>query len=398
VKLAYITVEFPYGTGEAFFASEVQELVALGHEVVVIPIRPQARFIGYNTFLADVLRLPLFGLRTFVLALAAFARQPLGVLRVVYHLLTARHDVRAKLKNLAVVPKALAVAWEARRRGIEHIHALWLSTPATVAYVVSELLGVPWSCSAHRFDVFTDNLLRNKLESATFVRAISENTRLLLVERAGADVSERCRVMHLGVTVPPDRPVRENGRPLRLLCPAHLIPRKGHEFLLQALARLRKEGIPFHCDIAGDGPLAEDLRSSLPELDLSSSVSMCGNMPHDILLSRLHRDFYDLVVLASIDVDGEPGEGIPVALMEAMAVGVPCVATRTGGVLELIDNPRCSRVVPQRDPVAMAEAIAELARDPGRRVDVGVWARRRICDAFDVRTTTLELCQLMGAS
>jgi len=120
-------------------------------------------------------------------------------------------------------------------------------------------------------------------------------------------------------------------------------------------------------------------------------------MPHDILLSRLERSFYDLVVLPSVDVDGRPGEEIPVALMEAMAVGVPCVATRTGEVHELIDDPRCSRVVPQRDSGALALAIAEFALDPGRRADIGARARQRICDAFDVRATTLELYQLMGA-
>ena len=316
---------------------------------------------------------------------------------MVWHLISARHDWRAKLKNLVVLPKSLAVAWEVRRQGIEHVHALWLSTPATVAYVVSELTGIPWSCSAHRFDLFADNLLREKLESAAFVRAISQDTRRLLVERAGTNLSERCHVAHLGVAVPRYPQVPHTTRALRLLCPAQLVARKGHRYLLRALAQLSERGVAFECDLAGDGPLAQDVRKEIDSLGLSSSVSMCGIVPHDILLSRLARGFYDLVVLASIDIDDEPGEGISVALMEAMAVGVPCVATRTGGVAELIDDPRCSRMVPQRDSDALAVAIAEFALHPEQRADVGEQARRRIFEEFDAHSTTVRLCELIGA-
>jgi len=397
VKIAYLTVEFPYGTGEAFFAPEVRELASLAHQVLVIPTRPKSHFAGDAALGAVSLRLPLFAARTLLLAAATFVRRPLAVVRVLRNLVCAHHDLRAKVKNLAVLPKALAVAWEVRRRKIEHVHALWLSTPATVAYVVSELTGVPWSCSAHRFDACTDNLLRNKLASATFVRAISESTRRLLVERGGSDVSGRCKVLRLGVPVPADSYFKRTTRGVRLLCPAQLVPKKGHEYLVAALALLRRHGIAFQCDFAGDGPLADSLHDAVDALGLSASVAFCGHMPHDILLSRLERSFYDLVVLPSVDVDGRPGEEIPVALMEAMAVGVPCVATRTGEVHELIDDPRCSRVVPQRDSGALALAIAEFALDPGRRADIGARARQRICDAFDVRATTLELYQLMGA-
>lgn len=398
MKIAYITVAFPYGPHEAFFASEVRELVSLAHDVTVIPTRPVDGLIPYRAFAANVLRLPLFGARTFALAAATCVRQPVRTLRLILRLLSARHGAGAKLKNLAVLPKALAVAWEVRRRKVEHVHALWLSTPATVAYVVSELTGIPWSASAHRFDVFTDNLLREKIASASFVRAISENTRRLLLERAGDDLSDRCKVVHLGVDVPSALAMRRKERTVRLLCPAQLVPKKGHAYLLDALALLRDHGIPFACDLAGDGPLSEELAAKIGALGLTASVSMCGNMPHDILLSRLERSFYDVVVLASVDIDGQPGEGIPVSLMEAMAVGIPCVATRTGGVPELIDDPRCSRVVPQRDPSALAAAIVEFALDPARRGAIGERARRRICDAFDVKTTTLELCEMMGTT
>ena len=335
MNIAYLTVRFPYGPYEKFFASEVRELVSLDHEVLVIPTRPEAGRIDYAPFAASVVRLPLFGARTMYLALASFVRQPVATIGIVGKLLVARHDLRAKVKNFAVLPKALAVAWEVRKRRIDHIHALWLSTPATVAYVVSELTGIPWSCSAHRFDVSTDNLLGHKVESARFVRAISENARQFLIERAGAGVRERCHVVHLGVSVPGNPQGPTPARAPRLLCPAPLEPWEGHQYLLAALANLQRLGLAFECDIAGDGSLSTDLKRSVAALGLSENVTLCGNIPHDILLSRLEDGFYDVVATAGVDSADRPDEGIPETLVHAMALGIPCVATRTLDVAEL---------------------------------------------------------------
>ncbi|MGR4064779.1 MAG: glycosyltransferase family 4 protein [Vulcanimicrobiaceae bacterium] len=397
MKIAYLTVRFPYGPYETFFASEVRELISLKHEVVVIPTRPQAASIDDAGFAAGAVRLPLFGARTLFLALATVLRQPIRALRIVGNVVSARHELRAKIKNVAVLPKAFAVAWEVRVRKIEHIHALWLSTPATVAYVVSELTGIPWSCSAHRFDVSTDNLLHHKLASARFVRAISESARQFLAERAGMDVRERCHVVYIGVTVPPNPHGPRAARALRLLCPAPLEPREGHAYLLAALSNLQGRGIAFQCDLAGDGSLAADLHRAVESLGLGAVVSLCGDIPHDILLSRMEHGFYDLVVRGAVDSPDSPDEGIPETLVQAMALGIPCVATRTGAVPELIADSLRSLLVPQRDAVALSAAIAEFALYPQRRIDVGRLARRRICDAFDVRSTTVRLCELMGA-
>jgi glycosyltransferase involved in cell wall biosynthesis len=182
-----------------------------------------------------------------------------------------------------------------------------------------------------------------------------------------------------------------------LLCPARLEPWEGHEYLLLALASLLRQGIPFECDIAGDGSLSAELKRCVDALGLSANVSLFGRIPDDILQWRLKDGFYDVVATAGVDDAGRPDQEIPEALLHAMALGIPCIATRTPDVADLIDDSECTVAVPQRDAAALSAAIAQFALQPQRRAEVGSRARRRIHDAFDVRSTTVRLCELMEA-
>ena len=120
-----------------------------------------------------------------------------------------------------------------------------------------------------------------------------------------------------------------------MLCVARLVPVKGHTYLLDAAARLKRQGIVFNCWLAGDGPERGLLSQRIGELGLAASVRLLGNVPHDELLRLYREQKVDCVVLPSLDLGGGEHEGISVALMEAMAHGVPTIATSTGGLAEL---------------------------------------------------------------
>jgi colanic acid/amylovoran biosynthesis glycosyltransferase len=396
MKIAYITTQFPCGPGESFLQSEVRGLAELSGEVVVIPTLPVSRAQVYRNLGAPVIHLGAFEAGTFWLAAGEFARAPRKVLAQFLTLVRGKYRFSTKRKNIAIFPKALAVAATIRREGVEHIHASWLSTPATVAHVASELTGVPWSVSAHRYDIFQDNLLPAKVASAQFVRVISARNRTLVVERAGSRHDARCRVVHLGVPVPSQVRRPEQRGVVTILCAARLLPVKGHEYLIRALAIVRARGISFRCDLAGDGPLRASVQLMIAQADLREYVQLRGHVEHDRLVAELESGKYDIAVLASTE-SGIEFEGIPVSLMEAMAAGVPCVATQTGSISELIDNQTCSRSVPQRDPLAMANAIVDLSLDPRLREEAGKRARARVEAAFDTSRTTRELFELMCA-
>lgn len=399
MKLAYLTRQFPFEyLGEAFLAPEVKMLAQLCEEVHVIPTRPQRRpgvFGDLGTI--DVL-MPYISMRTAACALAEAARLPGRTARALKCILAPRCSLSTKIKNLALFPKALAVARYVRQHGIDHVHAHWLTTPSTIAYVVWVMTDVAWSCTGHAHDVFSDNLLSEKAASAQFIRIISKRNRDAFNKRTGYRYAARTMLLHVGVTLPKHVAQPNSGEALRILCPARLHPMKGHSDLLHALAMMRDAGIEFHCDLAGDGELRDQIAARVSVLQLSRQVSLRGIVSHDELLGDIQCGRYDVVALASIEDASVSNifEGIPVALVEAMASGIPCVSTVVGSIPELIDSQN-GILVDQRHPAALAQALMRLAHDHDLRKRLGSAARKRIEDAFDVKLTTTLLYERVGA-
>jgi colanic acid/amylovoran biosynthesis glycosyltransferase len=301
------------------------------------------------------------------------------------------------VRNLVLFPKALAVARYVRAHNVDHIHAHWLTTSSTIAYVASMMTGIRWSCTAHAHDIFSDNLLAEKVRSAAFVRAIADRNRRHLARLATIDPSD-VRLIHLGVELPAfPRSVEDGQGPLQIACIARLDPIKGLDDLLASLAILRDRGSPFHCDIAGNGPLFEHLRATVANLALEPFVTLRGLVEHHTLLEELRDGRYDVLVLPSLELEGVgQHEGIPIALMEAMAAAVPCIATATGCIPELIDE-QTGILVNQRDPEALASAFARVAQDRAFARELGRAARRRIDADFNVETTSRSLYDLICA-
>jgi glycosyltransferase involved in cell wall biosynthesis len=404
VRLGLISAKYPYGPQEPYLDAELRALAPRLDGVTVIPTSPTTRELGFSAVPAELVRVPLFAPGTLALAARAFVRRPARALGTLAALLRERYPWRVKLKNLAVFPKGLAVSEVARARRLEHLHAYWLSTPATVAWIASRLTGIPFSATAHRWDVYENNLAARKLRDARFVRTISERGRRDLLERTGGD-PDKVEVVRLGVTLPEPRRVRVvagdswgrlplEDRPLRILCAAALVPVKGHAMLLEALALLRDRGIAFTCTLAGDGPLRDAVAAGIAAKGLAGTVTLAGRIPHDELLERLQRGDFDVSVIASIEGGDGLMEGVPVALIEAMAAGAVVVAADSGSVGELVDG-TTGLLVPHSDPAALAQALTRVARDPELRDRLRDAARARVERDYDVIRTTDRLRSLL---
>jgi colanic acid/amylovoran biosynthesis glycosyltransferase len=388
VKLLYITVSLPFGPGEAFFIPEIKGLLKHGCEIAIVPRSPKGAVVnGDAQGLQQIsLRRPI--LSPGILAAAAFevARHPLRCLRACGFLLNDCHPANL-LKNILVFPKALWLGRWAREQGFEHIHAQWIASTATMALVAGEISGIPWSCTAHRGDIAMNNLLRLKLAKAAFVRFISESGLRMaeklvgrpsppaplperergLVDYAPRPKRERGLVIHVGVEMP-DGVARSAGgaNPLQLLCPANLLPVKGHKYLLQAMALLKNRYVECTLLVAGRGELQDELEKMAADLSLGSMVRFLGQVPHDEILAMYRDGKIGMVVLPSVDLGDNLHEGIPVALVEAMAYGIPVVATETGGIPELLGG-GAGMMVPPKDAPALAGALEALVRDPAMR-------------------------------
>ena len=259
---------------------EIAALERLGHEVWVVPMYPRGELLHEDAepHLARTLSEPLLSAEIAGEAARELPAAPGRALSLLARTAAARP--RIAVKNVAVYPKGLWLARRIRELGAEHVHAHWASVSATLALTGAELAGVPWSFTAHRWDIREGNLLRAKARSACFVRTISESGASELRERVGLE-GWSPTVIRMGVDLPASTaPVRTDG-PLRLLTAANLLPVKGHRYLFEALAGL--EGVAL--DVAGEGPLRAELEHRARGLP----VTFLGAISHSELLERLQR-------------------------------------------------------------------------------------------------------------
>jgi colanic acid/amylovoran biosynthesis glycosyltransferase len=390
-SVVYVTARLPFGDGEPFIVPEIIQLGAKGCDLTVVPVRT-AGAVADGDALALVPMtacVPLLSLRVLGAALAETVRAPLNVGGALL-LLRGSTRPRVLLKNLTVFPKALWLARHARTVGADHIHAHWASTSSTLAMVAGEVSGIPWSFTAHRWDIAENNLLREKARLACFVRVISAHGAEELRGIVG-DSSWSPWVHHIGVRLPPkaDTPPPARG-PLRILTAARFVQKKGHANLLQAVELLAQRGVAVHIELAGDGPLEPELRERVTELGLADAVEFLGRVSHEDLLTDMARGRWDAMALPSIVTRSGELEGIPVSLIEAMACGLPVVGTDAGGVPELLGD-GAGLLVPPCDPSALADAIELLARDDALRASLADRGRQRVEEAFSVERIVAAL-------
>jgi glycosyltransferase involved in cell wall biosynthesis len=297
-----------------------------------------------------------------------------------------RSRPRTAAKNLLVHPKALWLARRLREIGPDHVHAHWASASSTLAMVAAERARVPWSLTAHRWDIREANLLQAKARSACFVRTISEAGARELRERVAIPGWSPV-VLRMGVALPTTTAAPRDGRELRLLTPANLLPVKGHRYLFEALAGL--DGIAL--DVAGDGPLRGELERAARGL----AVRFLGAISHTDVLAGLEGGRWDAVVLPSAPAADGAREGVPVSLIEAMAAGVPVVSTECGAIPELVTE-GSGLLVPAADPNALRAALERL-RDPQLRRGLAAAGRARVETEFDVERVAAELGERFAA-
>ncbi len=396
LRLLYVTASMPLGPGEQFLIAEADELMRLGHDLLIVPRNPDGAVFNDDAgaLTGFCAAQPMIGLKVLLGAAAQALRSPLQTMSALA-LLARSENPATFLKNMLVFPKSLWLARLARRWRADHIHAHWGRTTATMALVAGRVSGRPWSVTLHSEDIAQPNLLDLKLREAAFSRFISLSG-LAIAERVGVDApARRTHVVHLGVRLPdPARLSARHDEPLVVLCPAYLYTIKGHRFLIEALRLMRDRGVECSLVLAGEGPLRRELQEMARQLGVAEAVAFEGQVPHHQILEWYRTGRADIVALPSIDLGGNLQEGIPVALMEAMAHRIPVVSTNTGGIPELLGG-GAGVIVPERDAAALAEALERLARDASYRAEVGAAGRRRIEEEFDVAATTARLAALI---
>jgi glycosyltransferase involved in cell wall biosynthesis len=296
------------------------------------------------------------------------------------------------LKSLWLIPQAVYLGRQLRARGINRLHAHWASYSATMALVAHWVFDLPFSFTAHAYDIYlVPRLLGVKVREAEFTVTCARVNAEFLTALAGPAAADKVIVNYHGVSRERFRPIapQPHDTPCLVTC-GRLEPYKGHHVLLRACAALSR---PARCIIVGEGPQRRRLERLAAELGIADRVEFTGPVPQSRLAEIYARA--DVFVLASviIEVSGKR-DVIPNVLAEAMAMQLPVVASNMSGIGELVSDGVSGRLVPPNDPAALAAVIDELLADPAQRRRLALNGAAAVAERFDREVNIEELTAL----
>jgi glycosyltransferase involved in cell wall biosynthesis len=397
-RVAYIMSRFPK-LSETFVFNEILAVERCGVAVDIYPIRRDRTRVVHAEVEPLVARArfhPWLSTSIVRANVRFICRQPRRFVAMLREVLTGTWGSPAFfLGALAILPKSVWFASEMEASGVTHVHAHFATHPAVAALVVHRLTGIPFSFTGHGSDIHVDRrMLDRKVSAAAFAVAVSDFNRQVMMSACGPDSGSKIHVVHCGVDPDFFRARNRLGprTQFTMVCIARLEEVKGHRYLVEACRLLQERGVNFTCHLVGDGPMRRDLERQVAEARLGRRVAFDGARPR-VEVAQLLGDA-DVVVLASAPTRSGKREGIPVALMEAMAAGVPVVATAVGGVPELVRSGRTGLVVPPADAHALADALELVAHDPVFASRMARAGRELVLTEFNQQTSARTLAAL----
>ncbi len=386
-KVAYIMSRFPH-LPETFILREMQELRRLGWEIALYPLVVQESAVVHDearAWMPEVRCPGMFRPGIIGRALMTLVRQPIRMAsllgEVIWH---NRASPGFLLRGLMMLPKAACVAGMMKREGVEHIHAHYGTHSALFAYLVHRLTGISYSVTVHAHDIFVCRaMLGTKLRHAEFVVAISEFNREYLGKRVGLWVREKTHVIRCGID--PDQYASAGGSPrsggvFEIFSIGSLQPYKGFAHLIRACELLRDRDINFRCRIVGEGVLRQELQAMIDKAGMGDRVELVGAKTQQEVAGMLPEA--DCYVQPSVVTPSGKMEGIPVAIMEALACARPVVSSKLSGIPELVEDGLTGYLVPPGDAEALCERLALVHAEPDSAKRLGMVGRARVLDEY----------------
>lgn len=393
-RIGYVLKRYPRYS-ETFIVNEILAHEGAGLDIEIFALRPPT-----DTHFQDLIsqvRAPVHYLPSDCVKLEAFWTALQEASRVLPGLWSALEAARGE--HCHDVYQAVLLAHETRRRGICHLHAHFATVATTVAWLAAHFAGLPYTFTAHAKDIFHESVepldLQRKLRDAAAVVTVSNYNVAYLREHYGEAVAH-VRCIYNGLNLerfPYQTPGKR--RPL-IVAVGRLVEKKGFADLVEACAILARRGCDFQCRILGAGELEIELQAQIVRSGLEERVRLLGPRPQADII----RYVQEAAVLAAPCVIGSDSnrDGLPTVLLEAMALGTPCVSTDVTGIPEVLRDGETGLMVPQHDPIALAAAIECLLTSSDLRVQLAARARRRIEADFDIRPNTARLRSLFSIS
>ena len=403
LRIGYVMSRFPKLT-ETFILAELEAMDRAGVQVELHPllrqtgepVQPAAKRWIERAHYLPFLSLPILGSQWRFLA---DRRRRRRYVRALLDMLAGTwRSPNFLLGGIGIFPKVAHMSLQMVDEGVEHVHCHFANHPALAGWLIHRLVGIPYSFTAHGSDLHVDRtMLPAKVAEAAFVVTISRDNQALIESTAGPADIGKVDVIHCGVDPASFRPAeRGRGGPLRVVAVGTLHEVKGQVHLIDACKSLVDRGVDVTCRFIGDGPDRNALAARIEEAGLDGRVKLVGRLTSDAVAAELADA--DVLVAPSVPTRGGKREGIPVVLMEAMAAGLPVVASRLSGIPELVTDDVDGLLVPPGDPAALADALQRLASDPALRARLGSEGRATVVRDFDVDRNAAALAARFAAS
>ena len=328
--------------------------------------------------------------------LKELAIHPVKFAKMLFWLLQLfRHDKLEFAKAIYELPSACYFVPYVRKSKTQHLHVHFASRPLSLGLMLGLLTNLRVSCTVHAFDIFTrsSGSLFWRLSQCCFIASISKYNIEYLREHCGDSVADLCQVVHCGIDLEKFRSLERTPQEGYLLCIANLRSKKGQDIAIRACKKLADENICFTLKFIGEGPWRKRLQKRIDSLGLNDRVMLLGTIPNDRLMPMLNKAW--LLVLPCVINPFGDRDGIPVAMMEAMACQVPVVSTYVSGIPELVEHNVSGLLVNERDPDALANAIKELLHDREKVMNFGKVGQKCVQQHFNIKKTSAQLRELI---
>lgn len=408
MKIAYVVSMFPR-LSETFILNELLDHEKAGVDVSIFSIKKcnesvvhdkAVNFVDKTTYIDGDFWIVIWFLHLFLLA-----SKPFTYLSLLYKLLVFKNtDINVKIKSLIIFFYSPYFYRSVRRENITYLHAHFATYPALLAWIISKFSGIPFSVTAHAYDIYLNqDILKIISDDVMNIVTISDFNKKFILEKLGwksSEQADKIQIIHCGIDLAVygfnatrRKPSGANGK-FRILSVGRLSGIKGFSYLLDALSLLKQDGYDFSCEIIGNGPFKDKLATQLESLKLGGCVTFLGaKKSEEVLVSMSEADLF---VLACAVCKNEGQDGIPVAFMEAMALGVPVIGTRISGIPELIVHGKTGLCAETENPVSLKNNIATLIDDYGQTFAMVKNARSIIEQEFDIEKNSRRLREIFA--
>ncbi len=370
MKVAYLTSCYP-AVSHTFILREVAALRERGVQVITFSVRRP----GSGELTDEAARGEAAATRWLVPPpLAAYAgailwallTRPLLTLRTLAAALWHRDMMlRQRVLWLCYLGEAILLAYWLTRGGVDRIHCHFGNNGAATGMLAAMLAKVPFSMTCHGSELLDParHRLADKVARASFVACVSRYGRAQLMLTCPPEQWDRLHIVRCGVAATHGRTAGPHNAVPQILCVGRLSREKGHLILLDALARLRDRGCVARLTLIGDGPMRAMIEDRIRTLKLGDLVTLTGSLAPEAVAVYYRQT--DVLALASFS------EGVPVVLMEAMAHGLPVVASRVGGIPELVEHDVSGLLVAPGDADELADALKRVITEPDLAIRLG---------------------------